>query len=625
MKGIEMHSRLILKKLVLTGNGKRNAVINFHEGLNVIAGASDTGKSFAFECINFILGSSEVPSCPPEAKGYQTVYMEIKDSCQQEIFTLKRDLSKDDNKSIFICYSEYKDIGQSTFEKLSAIHKAKKSLSKKLLDMCDCPYETVIGNKTKGTSQSFTFRSFIPMIMMGELRVTEKHSAIYRMNPKGSNFATAELTSFQTVISGNDYEKIDKKDNPEIVKAKLRGQIEELSHMIDELRIENANLEAKNEIKDGSYLTKKIKEINEFIDSKNEEVKKYEIEFEQLQMESDDIKRKIYRLNDNIDKFHLLKKNYLSDLERLEFIFDAHDLTQQLVDVECPICHSHMQVEEAESSNDYFIALSSERTKIEIQLSELDDTISDMQSEVEEEEQILKDIEIKSESISQELNTILLPVISEKFAEVQALLEIQEQVNLILRNNEKVKKYNDRISDLTNKMDNTKTDKGNKIEPVAESYLSGLCNEIYVLLRECNFIEKEAEVKFNNTTHDLEIDNKAKASFGKGARAIINSAFLLGIMNYCLNRDLCHPGVVVLDSPLTTYKEKDKKNGENDESVGEGTKEKFYTMLADDKSSKSKQIIVFDNEEPSEEVKGRINYLHFSGEASIGRKGFIPE
>lgn len=623
MKGIKMHSRLILKKLILTGNGKGDAVINFHEGLNVIAGASDTGKSFAFECINFILGSSEVPLCPPEAKGYQTVYMEIKDSCQQEIFTLKRDFSKDDNKSIFICYSEYKDIGQSTFEKLSAIHKAKKSLSKKLLDMCDCPYETVIGNKTKGTSQSFTFRSFIPMIMMGELRVTEKHSAIYRMNPKGSNFATAELTSFQTVISGNDYEKIDKKDNPEIVKAKLRGQIEELSHMVDELRIENANLEAKNEIKDGPYLTKKIKEINEFIDSKNEEVKKYEIEFEQLQMESDDIKRKIYRLNDNIDKFHLLKKNYLSDLERLEFIFDAHDLTQQLVDVECPICHSHMQVEEAESSNDYFIALSSERTKIEIQLSELDDTISDMQSEVGEEEQILKDIEVKSELISQELNTILLPVISEKFAEVQALLEIQEQINLILRNNEKVKKYNDRISDLTNKMDNTKTDKGNKIEPVAESYLSGLCNEIYVLLRECNFIEKEAEVKFNNTTHDLEIDNKAKASFGKGARAIINSVFLLGIMNYCLNRDLCHPGVVVLDSPLTTYKEKDKKNGENDESVGEGTKEKFYTMLANEETSK--QIILFDNEEPSEEVKRKISYLHFSGEASIGRKGFIPE
>ncbi|MFC0699365.1 AAA family ATPase [Anaerostipes butyraticus] len=607
----------------MTGDGKQDAVIDFHEGLNVIAGASDTGKSFAFECINFILGSSEVPSCPPEAKGYQTVFIEIKDSCQQEVFTLKRDFSKDNYKSIFICYSAYKDIRQGTFEKLSVSHKAKKSLSKKLLDMCDCPYETVIAKKAKGTTQSFTFRSFIPMIMMGELRVTEKHSAIYRINPKGSNSSTAELTSFQTVISGRDYEKKEKEVSPEIIKAKLRGQIEELSYMIDELRTENAGLEVQDKIRDGQDIVEKIKEINEFIDCKKEEVKKYETEYEQLQSKSGEIRRKIFRLNDNIDKFHLLKKNYLSDLERLEFIFDAHDLTQQLIDVECPICHSPMRVEDAESSNDYFIALSSERTKIQIQISELDDTILDLQNEVKEKERSLEDITLKSELISQELNAILLPIISEKVAEVQALLDIQEQVNIVLRNSEKVKKYNDRISELTNKIDNTKADKGNEIEPVAESYLTGLCNEISALLKECNFIGKEEKVEFNNRTHDLEIDGKPKASYGKGARAIINSVFLLGIMNYCLERDLCHPGVVVLDSPLTTYKEKDKKNGENDESVGRGIKEKFYKMLADEGTSK--QIIIFDNEEPDEEVKGKINYLHFSGEAKIGRKGFIPE
>ena len=36
----------------------------------MIAGASDTGKSFAFECINFGFGSSDVPELPPEADGY---------------------------------------------------------------------------------------------------------------------------------------------------------------------------------------------------------------------------------------------------------------------------------------------------------------------------------------------------------------------------------------------------------------------------------------------------------------------------------------------------------------------------------------------------------------------------
>lgn len=618
-----MHSRLIFRKLILTGTGKKDAIIDFQPGLNVIAGASDTGKSFAFECINFILGSSEIPACPPEAKGYQNVFLEMEDSRQKEIFTLRRGFSQDSYNSIYVCYSKYEEISDANFEKLSSTHRAKTSLSKKLLDVCDCLYETVIGKVTKGSTQSFTFRSFIPMIMMGELRVTEKHSPIYRINPKGSNSATSELTAFQTVISGKDYEKKNKEESVDIVKAKLKGRIEELSQMIEELRTENVNLADKTKDKDQHSITEEIENINKFIEIKNEEVKKYEIEFEKLQVRSEDIKREIYRLRDNINKFYLLKKNYLSDLERLEFIFDAHGLTQQLVDVECPICHSPMQIEDNENSKEYFVALSTEKAKIEIQLSELEDTIVDMENEAKEKEQFLEGIVQESGRISNELNSILLPIVSEKVNKVQALLEVQEQMNLIIRNDERVKKYNSRISALMEKIDDTKEDKGCKIEPLAEAYTNGLCKEITILLKECNFIEKDVDVTYNNVTHDIEIGTKEKSAYGKGARAIINSIFLIGIMNYCINRDLCHPGVVILDSPLTTYKEKDKKSGEHDESIGKGTKEKFYEMLVKEESAK--QIIIFDNEEPNEKIRGRINYLHFSGDLSIGRKGFIPE
>lgn len=44
-------------------------------------------------------------------------------------------------------------------------------------------------------------------------------------------------------------------------------------------------------------------------------------------------------------------------------------------------------------------------------------------------------------------------------------------------------------------------------------------------------------------------------------------------------------------------------------------------MLAEQKNG---QIIIFDNEEPSSTVKKKINYLHFSGDSSVGRKGLIP-
>lgn len=78
----------------------------------------------------------------------------------------------------------------------------------------------------------------------------------------------------------------------------------------------------------------------------------------------------------------MLKKNYLSDLERLEFIYDAFDLTQQLVEVECSICHSPMKVNEMEKSDDYYEALATEKIKIEVQLAELDETIKDLSDEI---------------------------------------------------------------------------------------------------------------------------------------------------------------------------------------------------------------------------------------------------
>ena len=138
-----------------------------------------------------------------------------------------------------------------------------------------------------------------------------------------------------------------------------------------------------------------------------------------------------------------------------------------------------------------------------------------------------------------------------------------------------------------------------------------------------NFIEEKSEVEFDKKSKDLCVDGKNKELFGKGARAIINSAFLIGLMKYCYNNELSHPGVVILDTPLTTFKEKDKAANEKDESVGKDIKIAVYEKLA--KFGREYQIIIFENEEPNDELKENVNYIHFSGNTNVGRKGFIPE
>lgn len=612
-----IQGRLKLTKLVLTGENKQDAIIDFKDGLNVIAGASDTGKSFAFECIDYALGSSSKLKEVPEVDGYQSVFLEIEDIGRRVIFTIERGIPEEIKNKMTIYYSNYQDKDRAKNEKMSSKHSAKTSLSKKLLNYCGCTYKNV--KKSEKEVQSFTFRSFNPLIMISELRITATYSPIYRVGSRGSTSATSEKSVFKTVISGADYEKKEKKENIEIAKAKLKGKIEQLKQIIDEIRLENNELiNGVEDIK--SEKSTEIIELNKFIKEKTDEIKKYEVEYKNIQAEIELENTELKRLLNNNNKFKLLKKNYLSDLDRLEFINDAFDLTQQLVEVECPICHSPMKINEIEKSDDYYEALVAEKLKIEVQLTELDKTIKDLSDEIMNKEENISKLENHKDEIKDILNNKLGPIVAEKVEQVQNLLEIQEKINLITRNKKRMDKYYTEINEWQEKIDSTIQNKGNKKENLPDEYTNELCMEIKQLLKKCDFIGEEDDIKYNSATNDVKIGDKEKASFGKGARAIINSTFLIGLMNYCYKKNLCHPGFVILDSPLTTYKEKDKKDG-GDENITKGTKEKFYEMLAEQKNG---QIIIFDNEEPSSTVKKKINYLHFSGDSSVGRKGLIP-
>ncbi|MBB3066660.1 AAA family ATPase [Limibacillus halophilus] len=70
-------SGLLLKHLAFLGPNRPPASITLEAGLNVICGASETGKSFIVESIDFMLGGSEPPKDIPEKAGYDRVRLLI--------------------------------------------------------------------------------------------------------------------------------------------------------------------------------------------------------------------------------------------------------------------------------------------------------------------------------------------------------------------------------------------------------------------------------------------------------------------------------------------------------------------------------------------------------------------
>ena len=69
-----------LRRLALIGPGKAPAEVTFARGLNVIAGPSDSGKSFIAQCLDYALGSGTAPKEIPEAEGYSAVVLCIASS-----------------------------------------------------------------------------------------------------------------------------------------------------------------------------------------------------------------------------------------------------------------------------------------------------------------------------------------------------------------------------------------------------------------------------------------------------------------------------------------------------------------------------------------------------------------
>lgn len=611
-----------LTKLQLEGPKKEIAVIEFDSGLNVIAGASDTGKSFAFECINYAFGATEIPEVPNEAVGYEWVLLEFLNKSLNQKITLKRSLLESESTNIYYIYSDISNIETANSETLSISSQAKKSLSSKLLDDCNCSYRNILSKSSDGKTERFTFRKFIYLIMLSETRIVQKNAPIYLGDTKRDRTSTKETSSFFTILTGLDYQKHLKPENPEIKKAHLKGAIDELTIICGELQKDITETESSLNNLNPQKINAIIKEIEKSLTEQRQMVQGIEYSRQQELSLLDSVIRDKNRILDNLAKFKLLKKNYQSDIDRLDFIEQTHDYTGQLVDIKCPICHTTMKSPKKDNEI-YYIAIEKEKEKLKAHLLDLEETINDFDSDLTLTSKRIVIIQNKIEAFNKDLSG-QSNKISETLIKHEQYLKIRDQVVAVENNKKKLFDTNSRIQELNDRIDNTKvvSEKVN-IKKLSDELMVEFCKIVQNLLEEWTFIDSsdKCSVEFNSKPNDIVVCGKTKASYGKGARAIINSSFLIAIMLYCQQYGLSHPGFIVLDSPLTTYKEKDKQKNEKNEEVSKGVKSAFFNNLS--QIGRGRQITVFDNETPPENLT-EIKYQHFTGNPDIDRAGFVP-
>ena len=149
--------------------------------------------------------------------------------------------------------------------------------------------------------------------------------------------------------------------------------------------------------------------------------------------------------------------------------------------------------------------------------------------------------------------------------------------------------------------------------------LKELSSHIENRLKAWNYNENP-KVIFNSETKvfDIVISSKSRGSFGKGRRAISYSACVLGFLDYCQSNERDFHNFVILDSPLTTFR--DAVENKNDPSTLE-IERNFFENIAN--QAEGSQIIIIDNKAPSN--TSNFNMITFTKNDKIGRYGYIPK
>lgn len=602
------------RRLALTGPDKPPAEVVFVRGLNVIAGPSDTGKSFIVQCLDYALGSGTVPKPFPESEGYTTVVLELESNQDQRTYKLERSL----RGGMVRCSTE----GQPD-RFLAPKHEGgkKDSVSQFLLDLSGLGSKKVRIN-LQGKTRPLSFRDLALLTLIDEETVISQTSPVLSGQ---YNSKTAEVGVFRLLITGTDDSSVVAKEDPKVAKGRQAGKAELLKSLIKGVHERLADLRQVGNLRDErDHLARIDVELQTAI-AERAAAQANAAPLEAKRRNAWSALRaadsKFVVLSELRTRFDLLHEQYSSDLRRLTAVAEASVRLDQLKEERCPICgalaehHENASREVLLAPADVSRACRAESAKTIKLLQDLQATRATTTAEAEQLGSARELRQQEFDTIAAELKSLLeqhVDVATKKVDELRVREDTSRKVVELL---ERAQELEELLKEANTPKRKERTEES--YSAVSTAQADPFSREVETLLETWHFPDLN-RVSFSENDQDVVISGRARNSHGKGVRAIIRAAFNLALLRLCQEDKRPFPNFVLIDSPLLVYEEPDV----DETSFPQDLKTHFWrsvkTAFADT------QVIIIENSKqlPKGGIDG-ANIVLFTGNDQ-GRHGFIP-
>jgi len=606
--------RIRITHLTFTGTSVPPAAIDFSPHVTVIHGPSDTGKSFIVDAIDFVLGAKELKEIP-EREGYTRVLLGL-ELAEGGRVTLVRAVT---GGEIALYRSDIRSepVGPPD-ETLAAKHSSASTtnVSRFLLEYASLDDRHVRKNSRNETNM-LSFRDLTRLCLIGETEMQSEVPPGISGNPVNK---TKEVSVLKLLLTGEDDSALVAVVSPQ-EQRRLRGARQEVvERMLAQLESQLQDVSEPDALRD------QLRRLNQSIDEHGATIGDLTRERSHLLAERNELQeagssQRVDLSDAHVlrERFNLLLKQYESDLARLGLIGEAGTLLGYFRRGTCVFCGAeppsqHLNLECEGDSTSFGVSVQSETRKTQELHQDLVLTIANLNARIDELRESVASTSRESATIQEKIDQFDAALTPQQGG-LRELLTKRSEVEKYLGLYEQVASLETMIRKIS---DETETEVATAVAGLSLTAVREFSTELSNRLAEWGYPDSSS-VQYDRNEQDIVAGDQLRAAHGKGVRAILHAGFTLSLAQYCFDRELPHPGFVVLDSPLVTYRPPDHPT-----EIGEppeGVVRAFYRDIQDHFDG---QVIVMENTDPVEPLAEDAVDVPFTKRIGEGRYGFFP-
>lgn len=592
---------------------KPDSFVRFQKGLNVLYGASNSGKSWVLACIDYMFGASSKTFVIDESLGYRRVGMSVQTARGK--ITLRRPIGE----------------GQGTIEVVSSdpwivsgdykINPSARTIALSYLWLrligFEKPEEVMVITNKEMALKALTWRTFWHALYADEDNIPTKHPILL---PEQATARTGFKSALATLITGEDFAAYADRESPKSQKMKNNAIIDYLETLEPQYRERIKNVDAVIGNNPTSKLEEQIHQLSDQANQIQQAILEWSQQGKRTHNKLQQTREKLSETASLLSRYQELSSTYQARIARFDFVVDGHQTIDQYhISDTCPVCSQNLPQHLQEEFSEPNIR---EREGLQARLHDLNATMEEITNEQntlrEDERNLTQEAKRITSIINADLNP-QLKRLQKAIKEYRAVISLQAEREEIVKQQEATAEEIARRKALSfPKVDFNPTDH------LPEDFWEGMDTVLLDILGACAF-PRLREARFDRTDFDAVVNKKAKAKEGQGYRSFVNTTVLLSLQKYLgSSHSAYNPGILIIDTPLLGLD--DPQLDPELAEVRETIPSALYDYLATEQEAG--QIIIVDNTKFMPDIasiENRCHLIRFTKQVDVGRYGFLME